>query len=112
MYALRLLSAAVIAASTLGGCNVPITPPVPPPSPQERGACDAFCELIAHLECEGHEGSPGEDMKFGTADDVACPKVCRDMLEGDIYASDRPCLDTAQTCRAAEDCVFDGGGQG
>jgi hypothetical protein len=103
----RRLTAVLGAVAILGAC-VPLPQPAPPPTPQER-ACDTFCELIAHLECEGHEGSPGNDEQFGTDDDVGCPQVCRDMLSGDIYTSDRPCLDTALTCRAAEDCVFDGG---
>ncbi len=94
----------------LTGCPVvPPTPPIPPPTPQEEEACEAFCELITSLDCDGHEGSPGEDGIPGNEDDVPCPQVCRDFLVGDTYISDRSCLDSAQTCEAAEVCVFEGG---
>ena len=104
-------AAAALTLSLVVGCTLkPMPAPVPPPTPQEQDACDAFCELRASLQCDTHGGaSPGPDEVLGTADDVPCEQVCRDMMEGDVYVSDRPCLDTAQTCEATEVCIFDGG---
>ena len=107
----RLLAACAPLALVvaLAGCWLhpgPVTPPRPPSAVE---TCEAFCEVLTHLGCPGHEGSPGEDEVLGNADDVACPRVCRDTLASGIYTSDRGCLDTAHTCEAAEVCVFDGG---
>jgi hypothetical protein len=106
----RLLRAglAVWAAVVLTvGCT-PI-PPNPPPRPSAADVCDAFCELATSLRCDGFQGSPGYDEIPGNADDVPCPRVCRDTLtRGRLYTGDRTCLDTATTCDAAESCVLDG----
>ncbi len=87
------------------GC-APMPAPVQPP--KDADACEAFCTLARTMACTGYEGSPGQDERFGTPDDVPCVQVCRDTLADGAYTSDRACLNTARTCLAAEACTFDG----
>lgn len=98
------------ALMVLGCSSVPTPPPTPPPTPQEVEACDAFCEVRVSLGCDSHGGdAPGPDEVLGTADDVPCAQACKHHLSGDVYVSDRQCLDTATTCEQTEVCVFEGG---
>lgn len=95
-------------ALVLGAC-VPVVPPNPPKPvepPQAEESCEAFCDLYVRLGCEDTGDSPGADEVQGNADDVECVRVCRDVLAGGGYTPDRGCLDTAQTCEAAEECVY------
>ncbi len=88
-------------------CTVTPRPPKPlPEPPQAREACEAFCELRVTLECEDTADSPGPDEIDGTDDDEPCPDVCRDIVTKGQDDPVRACLDTAQTCDAATECIF------
>lgn len=101
----RLLRLCASLALVLVGCS-PFIPPDPVEPPHAEEACDAFCDLYVRLQCEDSGDSPGPDEIEGTADDVPCSRVCRDELVAGEYVPDRECLNTAQSCEAAEACMF------
>ena len=90
----------------LGCAHLPVEPAEPVEPPQAREACEAFCEVRVSLECEDTGDSPGPDEVDGTADDVPCVDVCRDIVTQGQYDPIRECLDHAATCEAAETCIF------
>ena len=92
-------------ALLLASC-IHIDPPPPVDPPDAPDACAAFCELQVKLECDDTADSPGPDEIDGTADDVPCVEVCKDIVSEGGYSPDRACLDAAKTCTAAEECVF------
>jgi hypothetical protein len=88
----------------------PVTPgPAPLPAPIEpERTCREACANMARLGCEGWKGSPGEDERWMTADDVPCWRVCETVEIEAIDArglSLRPeCVSAAATCRTADEC--------
>lgn len=84
----------------------PVVEPAPVAPPQARESCEAFCELRVALQCEDTGDSPGPDEIDGTADDVPCAEVCRDVVTQGEFAPDRACLETADSCAKAEACIF------
>lgn len=88
-------------ACLLVGCRLP---PVQPPTPTPNDdACQQACDQLERLGCPGHEGSPGRDEQYGTADDVACAQVCRD-VEADGISMHTSCVATAADCATVEAC--------
>jgi hypothetical protein len=66
--------------------------------------CEAACERIEELGCDGAEGSPGPDEEYGTKDDVPCVEVCRNvMIEGGV-SMHPACVSDAESCEAADAC--------
>ncbi len=87
----------------LVGC-IPIVPPKPLPDDM-AGGCAEACANLALLKCPGHEGNPGEDGEFGTADDISCTDVCEE-IESQPGGSMNPgCVANVESCDLVDRCV-------
>ena len=105
LIALHFLGLALVAAHLLG---CPYVKP-PTPAPPEAGGpedCAPACANLARLRCPGWEGSPGEDERYGTPDDVSCAQACVDLLTADPTFTLAPrCVAKVDSCDAADSCV-------
>ena len=66
--------------------------------------CVAACNNMEDLDCDGWQGSPGEDEEFGTEDDVPCDEVCKMIAEessGEMFPG---CVAAADSCEAVDAC--------
>lgn len=83
-----------------------------PPVPDTAGTpeeCAYACDNLARLQCPGHEGSPGEDGTFGTADDVSCTQACIDIVTADSTVTlHQRCVAEASSCDGADQCLAEG----
>lgn len=78
-----------------------------PDRPRADTVCDAFCEALADMRCDGANGSPGRDGIDGTSDDVPCVTICLHTQRNDPWADgDAECVRKADTCTSAETCAF------
>jgi len=97
-----MLSQIVIA---LAGCS-PIKPaPTDPGDYSDPSGCAEACANLEKLGCPGWRGSPGKDETLGTADDVSCEEVCRNVVEsGATTTLHQRCTSKAKSCEAMDDC--------
>lgn len=83
--------------------------PTPIPTPVENGGpedCAPACAAMARMECPGHEGSPGRDDEYGTADDVSCADACVELVNADpTFTLAQRCIAQATSCKAADRCL-------
>lgn len=78
-----------------------------PVHPQAEDTCEAFCEALEMMLCDGASGSPGADEVLGTLDDPGCPRTCVEMSRTySDYPMDRACLNGVTSCGVAENCLF------
>jgi hypothetical protein len=100
MIRLITLTLSFLAVMMFNGCT-------PEPDWDDSGTpddCEAACERIEELGCEGAEGSPGPDEEYGTEDDVPCVEVCRNvMVEGGVSLHPA-CVAAADNCNAVDAC--------
>jgi len=89
------------------GCSF-IGPPVGPPD-SDPGDCAAACKNLAMQGCPGWRGSPGQDERWGTQDDVSCIDVCLTLLQEPTATLYPKCTAQAKTCAEVELCFELGG---
>lgn len=66
--------------------------------------CDNFCRHISNMQCDGWQGSPGEDGLFGTEDDYSCSYICK-LAEPSVEVDlNLECVIEAKTCEEYESC--------
>lgn len=72
-------------------------------------ACVEACATLRRLHCSGERGSPGEDERYGTPDDVSCERVCADLeaaaVEVPAYSLHPSCISVASSCSAVAACA-------
>jgi hypothetical protein len=66
--------------------------------------CEAACDNLLELGCDGAEGSPGPDEEYGTPDDVPCADVCREIMTEGGITMHPACVAEAESCEAVEEC--------
>ena len=84
-------------ASYLSGCGA-----VGPAGDPDN--CEAACERLAELQCDGWRGSPGRDREWGTADDADCETICRDVVKTGIPMNQK-CVARVATCEELGGCL-------
>ena len=84
-----LMSIMVVAAFLAHRCE---TNPDPDPDTVD---CEAVCENMEELQCEGWEGDPDAG--------VSCVEMCVDIASGPVEF-DLECIAAAETCEAADEC--------
>lgn len=94
-----------IAAPTclfLASCITTVQPSDQIPIPD---ACTRMCATMADEQCDGWQGSPGEDERFGTKDDVPCNEACEQVVSADPTMEESvQCGASAESCSAIENC--------
>lgn len=66
--------------------------------------CVAACDNMEDLDCDGWQGSPGEDEVYGTEDDVSCDEICEMIAEEPTAEIFPGCVAAAETCEAVDEC--------
>lgn len=75
-----------------------------PQVPEDDHGCAAACENLRGLGCEGAQGNPGGDERWGTEDDQTCEAACADIAEARMLPLNTECLSTVMGCQAADGC--------
>lgn len=73
------------------------------PVADEHG-CVPACENLRALGCDGAEGNPGGDERWGTGDDQTCEAACADIARARMLPLNTACLATVLGCQAADGC--------
>jgi len=99
---------AIVIFLTATGCAGALDPYEPgPPRVRDAGGadlCQAACDSLARLKCDGWDGSPGKDEVFGTKDDVSCTFVCVDIMDESTANLYTACTAQAESCDEIDDC--------
>lgn len=92
-------------------CQIP-DPVYPGPDPVPNNSdipklCELACKNMEKMNCEGWQGSPGNDNIFGTVDDVSCSDVCIDIMNQEPSITLHPkCVAEANSCERADECFI------
>lgn len=97
----NIVALAMLLASCGGSPLVPPGPPVPSDADAVE-QCDAICDRLELLRCEGWQGNAGPDELAGTDDDATCERACVDVQA--VVALNAGCIVAAGSCEAVDDC--------
>ena len=79
--------------------------PQPAPLPDGVGGCGAACQNLARLRCDGWRGSPGEDGRYGTVDDVSCQTACEEIESAPGGNMSTGCVASVAGCDLVDRCM-------
>jgi len=92
----------------LSACTFNPDPVTPDPADDVVELCALACSNMQELNCDGWEGSAGEDDEYGTADDVSCSDVCIEIETSGTGISLHPgCVAVASSCEKADECFLE-----
>jgi hypothetical protein len=81
--------------------GAPPGPPLPPHADTIQ-QCNAICDRLDVLRCQGAEGNEGPDDVAGTPDDAPCELACVETMQ--VVALNADCIVAAGDCADVSDC--------
>jgi hypothetical protein len=75
-----------------------------PKVPEADSGCAAACGNLRAFGCDGAQGNPGGDGRWGTRDDQTCEAACADIVVTRLLPIDTRCLSGVLSCQAADGC--------